>query len=499
MKDPYSYQERVLLSSGETKEHQVIRLEFSAEWNPSTRVHPFGNLQALLQQHQDENDLEIKMHIASGATQESSMSPLDKIPILGDGLESVPVGPAGAWMHINSSKHKKDTATAAQKLLEKWSQLRLVNTPIHNVAWDTMDVKEDHNNIAQFFLPTTGAAWSADALQQSFDAMSVCQDDPSFFGLSALEWSNWLVEGNAIHKRMWWNAVATNNNNIFSFGIQFETKSQIPPTLVSQTSSCPGFGSRTIERIERPEEDRLVLSVYQVLRRPWANRGRLETWITTLPEGNGCRLHVRQVLPPFITPSWQSLEMVASETSSDPRASVEWRDDGTSILSITLDSTTKTATNVTSPLLVSLNYEPAFLTIDDFPGDPNRGRELPPAVVTLVCPQQPPTTVFSNSILVLPPVPDMSMPFNVLSMTCSLYAYIVGAIVQILVKKASEKVRYKLHPEEKPKSKFQKLKEKIRSKFSRQKTSENSSKEEQPLNPEINEREAGGDSDTADD
>jgi hypothetical protein len=144
---------------------------------------------------------------------------------------------------------------------------------------------------------------------------------------------------------------------------------------------------------------------------------------------------------------------------------VEWSNDGTSI--VTFSSST-----VPSSLLLSLDYHPNFLTYDDFPGDPNRGRELTPAVVTVNCQSRISYQVYSNSPLILPPVPDMSMPFNVLSLACSLYAYLVGTLVTLLVKRASEKVTYKLHPDKKPKSKIEKIKEKIKLKFQRRKVNQ---------------------------
>lgn len=56
------------------------------------------------------------------------------------------------------------------------------------------------------------------------------------------------------------------------------------------------------------------------------------------------------------------------------------------------------------------------------------------------------------------------MPFNVISVTSSLYAYIIGVIVTILVRKGSEKIKHKIHPEEKPESNLMKLKESLRGK-----------------------------------
>ena len=74
------------------------------------------------------------------------------------------------------------------------------------------------------------------------------------------------------------------------------------------------------------------------------------------------------MLPPFITPTWgQSLEMLAAaakdnNSSSQPKASVEWRDDGTSVLCVTLDSLTSSSSS--SSFIILLDYKPTFLTID---------------------------------------------------------------------------------------------------------------------------------------
>jgi hypothetical protein len=107
-------------------------------------------------------------------------------------------------------------------------------------------------------------------------------------------------------------------------------------------------------------------------------------------------------------------------------------------------------------VVVWLEYTATYLTMDGFPGDPNRGWELPPAMVQ--CASN--TIIYSSSMLVLLPVPNMSMPFNVLSLTCSLFAYLIGTVLIVLTKKGSEKILYKLHPEKKPsKSKLAKVKQ----------------------------------------
>ncbi len=56
------------------------------------------------------------------------------------------------------------------------------------------------------------------------------------------------------------------------------------------------------------------------------------------------------------------------------------------------------------------------------------------------------------------------MPFNVLSFTCTFFAFLVGSILNLLVRRASETIKYSLHPELRPKSKAALVKERIAAK-----------------------------------
>ncbi|KAL3902658.1 MAG: hypothetical protein SGILL_010747, partial [Bacillariaceae sp.] len=249
-----------------------------------------------------------------------------------------------------------------------------------------------------------------------------------------------------------------------------------------------------------PVEYPYQASIEQVLRRHHTNSGRFESWISTEPllEADEdekilpleCKLVYRQVLPSFLSPVWRSLAVDADfdeeEMESDPNdsivTSVEWLpEENSSVLYVEARSNTgdeddEAPTHLPSTFVISFEYEPSFLTLDDFPGDPNRGRELPPARLSIECTQGqqqsrpiplPSVSVYSNTLMLLPPVPDMSMPFNVISLTSSLYAYIVGTLITILVRKGSEKIKYKLYPDKKPESKIQKIKKRIKEKFSR--------------------------------
>ena len=115
--------------------------------------------------------------------------------------------------------------------------------------------------------------------------------------------------------------------------------------------------------------------------------------------------------------------------------------------------------------MISLEIQLPFLTLDDFPGDPNAGHQVSPGKLTLACNtnHEPgssycetnllphytsvvfTTNRFSNGPMFLPPTPDLSMPFNVISLTSSILAYIVGALITILVRKGSSKIKHTLH------------------------------------------------------
>lgn len=101
-----------------------------------------------------------------------------------------------------------------------------------------------------------------------------------------------------------------------------------------------------------------------------------------------------------------------------------------------------------STLNIQIDYEPMFLSFELFPADPNRGFDVLPsyASFTINCPtatkhiEFEPITIYSNSLLLMPPVPDMSMPFNVISLCGTCLAILVGTTINLLVKKSSESV-----------------------------------------------------------
>lgn len=497
----YQYEEQVLVEPM-TKDVTALRIESKSQWSSDSIFHPFGHLDKLfMADGQATEILSVTMKVSSGAVQRipAERSILGIVPLLADG--SLLRGPSGFWLSIESLSSSSPSLMLEkiEKFVHMLVQKGLIVTPLlteeFRTSWDIVHHEIANTTTYQLNLPFNGAAWSADGLQQSFRSSIGCPDT-KFMGYSATEWSNLYVTGEAWNKHMWWKFSSQNQQRQVTVGLQYEQSSSKAASLLSHLESQPLessclLGSRnvqyvqastdpdpnsplssfrllpTLPEVETEKETPLMplLAVDLLVRRSWPQKGRLETWITAEPLSN-CSLEVRQVLPPILTPSWQTLQVTASdgETEMQMSPSLEWKDDGTSVL--TLSSLT-----VPSSLLLSVDYKPNFLTYDDFPGDPNRGRELPPVVVTMTCPNHSSYHVHSNSALILPPTPDLSMPFNVLSLACSLYAYLVGTIITMLVKRASEKVYYKLYPDKKPKSKIQKLKEKIKSKLQRKKKS----------------------------
>jgi hypothetical protein len=117
-----------------------------------------------------------------------------------------------------------------------------------------------------------------------------------------------------------------------------------------------------------------------------------------------------------------------------------------------------------SSLYIQLDYDPKYLGFESFSSDPNRGFDLIPSIATFSCNSNGmslSTSYFSNSLIIMPPVPDLSMPYNVISLFSTFCALIIGTIINITIKKSREKVRDQLNGKV-SKSKKEAIKEKMR-------------------------------------
>lgn len=168
-----------------------------------------------------------------------------------------------------------------------------------------------------------------------------------------------------------------------------------------------------------------------------ANFGQLVTQIAT--NGMECptTVHVNEILPPYVLPLWDTWTL-------EERPTLSLQSVGTIVVEWTATLITDTSFEV------MLDNEPVLLPFQQFPADPNRGIELTPTIFVFEaeCAISP-VKLYSSPLLLMPPVPDMSMPFNVISLTCTLYAFIIGSLANLLVRKASEKVKQNISPESK--------------------------------------------------
>jgi Gpi16 subunit, GPI transamidase component len=198
-----------------------------------------------------------------------------------------------------------------------------------------------------------------------------------------------------------------------------------------------------------------------------SNTGTLELYTENACRGGLCHVTIVQKLPTFFAPIWRSLKVLVDDQSIPFRelragSHIDFHDDGSS--QITMHS------NATS-LRLLLDYDPVFLSIDSFPGNANRGFEFPPAMASFQCGTTSTTRattvhLYTDTQLVLSPLPDMSMPFNVISLTCTFYAFVVGSILNLAIKKASKHVKDQLNPDNtEPDSLAGKIKAKVSSLF----------------------------------
>lgn len=134
-----------------------------------------------------------------------------------------------------------------------------------------------------------------------------------------------------------------------------------------------------------------------------------------------------------------------------------------------------------SSLYIQLDYRPKYLQFEHFPADPNRGFDIPPSIATFsyrlnttmssTVTAGIPTTVvshtstYSNALLIMPPVPDLSMPFNVISIVCTFFALIIGTTMNLTIRKSRQEIVNRMKGKDANKEK--RLKDKLREKLRR--------------------------------
>merc|ERR1719215_559825 len=146
-----------------------------------------------------------------------------------------------------------------------------------------------------------------------------------------------------------------------------------------------------------------------------------------------------------------------------------------------------------------MDFLPRYQTFETFPADPNRGLDTIPTFASFtkdVCNRRmvlnnesiypgPKTTslllsgngstrLYARSLMIMPPLPDTTMPFNVMCLSGTLFTFVIGSWMNVLVRKTSEGVKRKLTKEEPEKSKLRKLLDSLKNKFFGSKRARNS-------------------------
>ena len=501
---PSPFQERLLVDDyGDSS--VSLRREFAASW-PQTDDAPrplfWNELATLLDQFHSVAHVSFQAGTTTTSGTGSSTTRLDSIPIHGSSPAFPPshVGPSGAYLqvHVRTTTRTQeetnhfDPEFFFQELVERG----LVAAPLTGSTMDSFTRRvevprfsmDDPNDIYspqtfqvhQIFLPTSPASFSADALElvtSTLLPISACKQNL----IRSMDLSRQLISSGVSHQRqsIYWelSSMFGQAKLLWGYtlgGINKDMNFHVKPTCpladftaykIDSNGSLQDL-SKNIPTTTASEDDSPYATpddfgIAMTVLRPngVAYDGTLHTQVTNQHEACTARVLLRQVIPSFIEPEWKSFAVLGGIPKTDVQIQVD-----RSIIEV---ETYLTPSNHTLDLFLS--YQPKFLSFEQFPGDPNRGMELPPAVAQVHCIQDKSSSLhatqwlYSNTVLVLPPVPDMSMPFNVISLTCSLYAYVFGSLIAILVHKSSQSIRYKLYPDEKPKS----FKDKLRSKLQR--------------------------------
>jgi phosphatidylinositol glycan class T len=101
---------------------------------------------------------------------------------------------------------------------------------------------------------------------------------------------------------------------------------------------------------------------------------------------------------------------------------------------------------------VEIDYELVFLQFEQFPPDANRGFDIPSAIIQLRSPlslngknskhehDHNWKTIYTSGLMIEMPYPDFSMPYNVVTLTSTLMAFIGGTILNMLSRKKREAI-----------------------------------------------------------
>lgn len=93
--------------------------------------------------------------------------------------------------------------------------------------------------------------------------------------------------------------------------------------------------------------------------------------------------------------------------------------------------------------VLSVRANKALLHFQSYPPDASRGFDIPPVIFQYraICPdgQSLAAHAFGDGILTVLPIPDASMPFNVITLVSTMMAFVIGSMINAMVRRARKK------------------------------------------------------------
>nr|XP_043620579.1 GPI transamidase component PIG-T [Erigeron canadensis] len=193
--------------------------------------------------------------------------------------------------------------------------------------------------------------------------------------------------------------------------------------------------SQSLRKIDKNEERcRLRVDVFQVV--PWYIKVYYHT----------AKIYVDGI-PQSITATIENMRVSPSEDKVSP---------GVMEMILKLPCEMKSAS-------LTLEFDKGFLHIDEYPPDANQGFDIPSAIISypdfqtrlhykqdnalikspMVSKMQEKRTILSYTEVLLVPLttPDFSMPYNVITITCTVFALYFGSLLNALRRRAGEEER----------------------------------------------------------
>ncbi|KAJ3219929.1 hypothetical protein HDU67_008458 [Dinochytrium kinnereticum] len=87
-----------------------------------------------------------------------------------------------------------------------------------------------------------------------------------------------------------------------------------------------------------------------------------------------------------------------------------------------------------SEIAMRIDFDIAFIKYTEHPPDANRGFDVSSSVVTILDGSEPPRRIYTNNVLIALPTPDFSMPYNVITMTCTVMALYFGSLFNVITR-----------------------------------------------------------------